>query len=102
MSTAQHSTEHGIPNEEKTKHDDIWAEDMGDGHIGFRLADTTPPEAYDKLAAEFTDKIDTIKSRLEHQSEVTIGNATLERDESGCIEISEIESTLENHSVTWD
>lgn len=85
-----------------TKHDDIWAVDMGDGTIGFRLADTTPPQAYDKLAAEFSDKIEELKDQLTYNAELTIGTATLKRDATGCIEITSIESHLENHSVTWN
>lgn len=102
MSTAQSPSEQEMTGETSTKHDDIWAVDMGDRHIGFRLADTTPPQAYDKLAAEFSDKIDELKSNLKYNAEITIGTATLKRDANGCIEITSIESNLENHTVTWN
>lgn len=102
MSTAQSPSEHEMAGETSIKHDEIWAVDMGDGIIGFRLADTTPPQAYDKLAFEFSDKLDSLKQQLEHTTEVTVGTATLKRHSTGCIEITTIESSLDNHTVTWN
>lgn len=101
MSTTHSQTKHEQTDETAIKHDNIWAVDMGDGTIGFRLADTTPPQAYDKLAVQFSDKIAELKSQLTYNAEIIIGTATLKRDATGCIEITSIESDLENHTVRW-
>lgn len=101
MSTSNSQQTSTVPTESTTEEDDIWAVKTQDGRLGFRLADTTPPQAYDKLAVEFSEKSDELEQRVQTGRPVTVGTATLKRESTGCIEITSIESELENHTATW-
>ena len=82
--------------------DDVWCVDQEGDHVGFRLADYTPHGVYSELQSVFSDKIAELKEEVAGQDHVVIGEATLVKHDGGVIEVVDVESSLENHSIDWD
>lgn len=81
--------------------DDVWCVDQEGDHIGFRLADYTPTGIYSALESEFSDKIRELKKEVAGHDHIVIGEATLVEHSDGVIEVVDVESHLEDHSINW-
>jgi len=101
---SNNNTEHHADShqEQSTYTDDVWCIDQEDDHIGFRLADYTPNGIYSALQSEFCDKEDELQERVDGKDHIVIGEATLVEHTDGVIEVVDVESHLENHSINWN